>query len=333
MALTYKKAGVDIVKADGLVDDIVKMAKTTNRPGVVGNIGGFAAFFKAMNKGMKEPLLVASTDGVGTKLLLAIKQDLHHTVGIDLVAMSVNDVICSGAEPLFFLDYFATGGLNLRQSRAIIKGVVEGCKQANCALIGGETAEMPGMYKKGDYDLAGFCVGVVDRKKAVTGEKVRPGDVVLGLLSSGLHSNGFSLARKAFSEKELKGPWGRKLLTPTIIYVKPIMALVKKGLANAVSHITGSGFEGNIPRVIPENLHVEINLKSWKVPAIFREIQRRGRVPEQEMFSTFNMGVGMVVVVSPKRAATARRILSNHGVRSVVLGSVKKGGPGVVFKP
>src|SRR3989339_54514 len=207
MALTYKKAGVDIRKADRLVDDIVKMAKTTGRSGVVGGIGGFAAYFRAHNKRMKDPLLVSSTDGVGTKLLVAIQRNEHATVGIDLVAMSVNDVICCGAEPLFFLDYFATGGLELKQSRAIIQGVVKGCKMANCALIGGETAEMPGMYKKGDYDLAGFCVGVVDREKALTGKKVKPGDTVIGLLSSGLHSNGYSLARRVFTEKEIKGAW------------------------------------------------------------------------------------------------------------------------------
>jgi phosphoribosylformylglycinamidine cyclo-ligase len=330
-SLNYKKAGVDIVKADRFVDFIAALSKKTNRTGNVGGIGSFGAFFRAPMKGMKDPLIVSSTDGVGTKLLVAIAQNKHDTVGIDLVAMSVNDLLCCGAEPLFFLDYFATGGLDLKISQAVMKGIVDGCAQSNCALIGGETAEMPGLYKKGDYDLAGFCVGIVDRTKALTGANVKPGDTVLGLLSSGLHSNGYSLARKVFTEKELKGAWGKKLLTPTILYVKPLLEVFKKGYAKAVANITGGGFQGNIPRTLPKNVSVAIDRSSWKIPEIFAEIQKRGKVKESEMFDTFNMGIGMTLTTDSKNANAAMKLLSKNGIKSVVLGKIVKGKGEVFF--
>jgi phosphoribosylformylglycinamidine cyclo-ligase len=330
-SLNYKKAGVDIVKADRFVDFISALSKKTNRTGNVGGIGSFGAFFRAPMKGMKDPLIVSSTDGVGTKLLVAIAQNKHDTVGIDLVAMSVNDLLCCGAEPLFFLDYFATGGLDLKISQAVMKGIVDGCVQSNCALIGGETAEMPGLYKKGDYDLAGFCVGIVDRNKAITGVNVKPGDTLLGLLSSGLHSNGYSLARKVFTEKELKGAWGKKLLTPTILYVKPLLEVFKKGYAKAVANITGGGFQGNIPRTLPKNVSVAIDRSSWNIPELFNEIQKRGKIKENEMFDTFNMGIGMTVTTDTKNVSATIKLLAKNGIKSVVLGKIVKGKGEVFF--
>ncbi len=324
-SLNYKKAGVDIKKADDFVDFIVPLSKKTDRKGVVGGIGSFGAFFDAPFKRMKEPLIVSSTDGVGTKLLVAIAQNRHNTVGIDLVAMSVNDLLCCGGEPLFFLDYFATGGLDLKVSKAIMEGIVEGCRQANCALIGGETAEMPGLYKKGDYDLAGFCVGIVDKPKAITGAKVKPGDTIIGLLSSGLHSNGYSLARKVFTDKELNGEWGKKLLVPTIIYVKPLLDAFKVGKIKAVANITGGGFQGNIPRTLPKNVSVKIDQKSWTIPTIFKEIEKRGKVSETEMFSTFNMGIGMTIVTDSKSVASTIKLLSKHKIDATPLGTIVKG--------
>jgi phosphoribosylformylglycinamidine cyclo-ligase len=304
--ITYKQAGVDIEKADDFVTTIARLTKTTRRSGSTGSIGGFSAFFKVLPH-VKNPLIVSSTDGVGTKLLVANAQRKHNTIGIDLVAMCVNDLITCGAEPLFFLDYFATGKLHSKKAVALIKGIVNGCKQAHCELIGGETAEMPGLYRKDDYDLAGFSVGIVDAKKIINGSQAISGDLVIGLLSSGLHSNGYSLARKVFSQKELKGTWGGRLLIPTKIYVKPIMALIKKDLVKAIAHITGSGLYGNIPRVLPKNKDVIIKKGTWLIPAIFKEIQLRGSISEKEMFNTFNMGIGMTLIVSKKNE---RKVLS-----------------------
>src|SRR3989339_268286 len=329
--LTYKAAGVDIEKADTFVDRIASMVPKTKRSGALGAIGGFAAYFQNPHRAMKDPVMVSSTDGVGTKLLVAVAQDRHTTVGIDLVAMSVNDVVCCGAEPLFFLDYFATGGLQLRQSIDIMKGIVDGCAQAGCALIGGETAEMPGLYKKGDYDLAGFCVGIVDRPRIITGASVKPGDLVVGLRSSGLHSNGFSLARRVFTEKEIKGAWGRKLLTPTRIYVRPLLELVKRGLVKSIAHITGGGLVENLPRVFPKDINVVIDRSAWKVPSMFGEIQKRGCVSDTEMFRTFNMGIGMTVIVDPKRTAIAQQTLKRNGVESVVIGKAVRGANKVII--
>ncbi|MBN2582960.1 MAG: phosphoribosylformylglycinamidine cyclo-ligase [Planctomycetes bacterium] len=330
-AMTYKAAGVDIDKADKLIRQLAPLIHSTNRPGTVGKIGGFGGLFAAPTRGMKRPLLVSGTDGVGTKLLVAQAVGRHDTVGIDLVAMCVNDIVCSGAEPLFFLDYFATGGIEDRVYRDVLKGVVNGCKQAGCVLLGGETAEMPGLYKRGDYDLAGFAVGVVDEPKVVDGRRIKPGDAVIGLKSSGLHSNGFSLARKVFTRKELAGPWGRKLLKPTIIYVKPLLKLMAAVDVLGVANITGGGFYDNIPRCLPKGVGVRIDRKAWRVPPIFSEVQRRGRVDEHEMFRTLNMGIGMVVVVRAAQADKARRLLEAAKVKTCLLGEITKGDGAVVL--
>jgi phosphoribosylformylglycinamidine cyclo-ligase len=332
LKLTYKAAGVDIDLADSLIEKIAPLIRTTNRKEVVGGIGGFGGLFRAPGRGMKEPLLVSGTDGVGTKLLVAQAVGKHDTIGIDLVAMSVNDVLCSGAEPLFFLDYFATGGIAPKVYRDVLKGVVEGCRQAGCALLGGETAEMPGLYKKGDYDLAGFAVGVVDRAKMVDGRQIRPGDVCLGLASSGLHSNGYSLGRKVFSKKELSGPWGRKLLTPTIVYVKPILKLMRTLPVLGLAHITGSGIEGNLPRCFPKGISARLGKASWPVPPLFREIQKRGHIDEAEMFRTFNMGLGMIAIVRPASAAQALRTLAAAGLKASIIGRTEKGEGRVILE-
>ena len=328
--LTYKAAGVDIDLADSLIEKLIPMIHTTNRPEVVGGVGGFAGLFRAPGAGMKQPMLVASTDGVGTKLLVAIAAGKHDTVGIDLVAMSVNDLLCCGAEPLLFLDYFATGGITAEVYRDVLKGVVNGCRQAGCALLGGETAEMPDMYGQGDYDLAGFAVGIVDGAKLIDGRRIKPGDMVLGLKSSGLHSNGFSLVRKVFSKDELAGDWGRKLLVPTVIYVKPVLDLISKVDVLGLAHITGGGFYGNIPRCLSEGTSVLVNRSAWRVPAIFAEIQKRGNVDEVEMFRTFNMGIGLVAVVRASDADKARAVLREHKIEACVLGEVTKGDGSVV---
>ncbi len=274
---------------------------------------------------MKEPVLVSSTDGVGTKLMLADLQGKFDTVGIDLVAMSVDDVIVTGAEPLFFLDYIACGRLDKAQLAQVVKGVVKGCREAGCALVGGETAELPGLYFPGQWDLAGFCVGIVDRPKIIDGRACRKGDAVLGLASSGLHSNGYSLARKAFTEKELKGPIGRELLKPTRIYTRAILAVLKKVKIKAMAHITGGGFYDNIPRVVPEGLGVRVRAGSWPVPRIFRTIQERGGVADREMYRTLNMGIGMAVVVAAADAEKAIRLFAAQGRKAYRIGEIVKG--------
>ena len=329
--LTYKAAGVDVDLTGSLITQLAPMIRSTRRPGVVGDVGGFGALFKAPGRDMKRPLLVAATDGVGTKLLVARAARRHDTVGVDLVAMSVNDLLCCGAEPLFFLDYFATGGIAPTVYRDVLKGVVRGCRQARCALIGGETAEMPGLYKTGDYDLAGFAVGVVDQDKLIDGSAIRPGDAVLGLKSSGLHSNGFSLARKVFTRSELAGAWGRKLLKPTLIYVRPMLKLIRALPVLGIAHITGGGFPDNIPRCLPKRLAVRVDRAAWRVPTLFREIQKRGRVDEAEMFRTFNMGIGMIAVVRARHAARARGILAAQKVRTCLLGEIVKGDGRVIL--
>ncbi len=329
--LTYKSAGVDVDEGERFVEIIKPLVKSTRRPGVVGSIGGFSGLFRAPGKGMKEPLLVAATDGVGTKLLVANAADKHDTVGVDLVAMCVNDLATCGAEPLFLLDYLATGRLDADKLAQVVKGIAKGCREAGCALIGGETAEMPGLYDEDDYDLAAFAVGVVDRPKLVDGRAVRPGDLVLGLASNGIHSNGLSLARKVFTASELRGAWGRALLRPTRIYVKPALALTRRGLARALAHITGGGFYENIPRALPPGCAVAIDQRTWRVPKIFREIQRRGQVEEREMFRTFNMGVGMAAIVSPRDAAKAQKTLARFKVKSRVIGRVVSGDGEVLF--
>jgi len=305
--MLYKKSGVDIDKANKFVDDIKKIAPA---------IGGFSGFFPVDTKKYRNPVLVASTDGVGTKLKIAHLVNKHDTVGIDLVAMCVNDVLCTGAKPVFFLDYFATGKLELKVAKEIIKGIHEGCKQAGCILLGGETAEMPGFYKKGEYDLAGFAVGIVEKDEIIDGKKIRPGDYVFGLPSTGPHSNGYSLIRKIFSEKELKN-LGNQLLKPTKIYSKEILKGPGK-YAKGIAHITGGGFYDNIPRVLPENCQVVIFKNRWQIPEIFYKIQKKGNVSEKEMFRVFNMGIGMVIISSEEKLKDC-----------ILIGQVEKGQRGV----
>lgn len=322
--ITYKSAGVDISKADRFVQDIKPIVKATNRKGVVGSIGNFGGFFN-VPKGYKDPVMVGATDGVGTKLLVANAQNKHDTIGIDLVAMNVNDIVACGAEPLFFLDYFATGHLENKKAVQIIKGIAEGCKQAGCAIIGGETAEMPGLYAGQEYDLAGFCVGIVERNKILNGSKVRSGDVVVGLHSTGLHSNGYSLARKVFSKEELESGWGKILLIPTKIYVKPVLELHKLGMIKAVAHITGGGFYENINRTIPKNKNAVIQSNAWNLPEVFKEIQRRTKAYNYEMYRTFNMGIGMTLIAGKKDADKVQAILSKWGITSDVIGEITVG--------
>ncbi len=326
MAITYKRAGVDIKKADDIIRSVKTLANTTRRSGLIGGIGGFSALFKASFGRMKEPILAASTDGVGTKLLLANIIGKHDTVGIDLVAMCVNDIVACGAEPLFFLDYFATGQLNKARMINVVKGVTKGCREAECALIGGETAELPGMYRDNEYDLAGFSVGVVDKKKIIDGSAISPGDVVIGLPSSGPHSNGYSLIRRLFHTRELKGNFKNILLKPTTIYVKPILALLKNGIKiNGIAHITGGGFYDNILRILPKGRAVVLNPRSWKIPKIFKVIAKRSRLDKEEMYKTFNMGIGMVLILNRRYIPKIRRKLSRFKLKPYIIGEVVKG--------
>ena len=328
-AWTYEKAGVPHLKGDPSYNrKIAGLIRSTHTPGVCGDTLGFASLFDLKKTGIKDPLLVASTDGVGTKLELARLLGQHGTIGIDLVAMCVNDLITSGARPLFFLDYFASGKFQTNVIGEVLKGVTEGCQQSGCALVGGETAIMPGFYtdKKtalaAQYDMAGFSVGAVDRKKVVTGKKIRTGDIILGIQSSGFHSNGYSLLRKIFSEKELSGPLGRKLLTPTFIYVKPVLALVKKIPVRGIVNITGGGFYDNLPRVIPKGLGARIARNSWKVPEIFRIAQKAGGISDHEMYKTFNMGVGMVVILEKRHVRSAQKVLKSFRLDSWAIGEI-----------
>ena len=319
-SLSYRDAGVDIDAGDALVENIKPFAKRTMRPEVLGGLGGFGALVE-ISKKYKEPVLVSGTDGVGTKLKLAFDWNQHDTVGIDLVAMSVNDILVQGAEPLFFLDYFACGKLDVPQATDVIKGIAQGCEQAGCALIGGETAEMPGMYPVGEYDLAGFAVGVVEKSKVITGREIKPGDVVLGLKSNGVHSNGYSLVRKIIdrAQPDLDAPFeGDKTLrqaviAPTRIYVKPLLALMEKLTVKGMAHITGGGITENTPRVLPENTVAQIDAKSWELPKLFQWLQAEGNVDAQEMYRTFNCGIGMVVIVDAADADAAAAFLTEQG--------------------
>ena len=314
--------------------------KRTMIPGVVSGLGGFGGLFQPDLSGMEEPILVSGTDGVGTKLKIAMRLQKHDTIGIDAVAMCVNDVICCGAKPLFFLDYIACGRNFPEKVAAIVAGVAEGCVQAGCALIGGETAEHPGMMEEEDYDLAGFTVGVVDRKKVIDGSRLQAGDVLLGVLSSGVHSNGFSLVRKVFGVNEenvnqyyseLGSTLGETLLTPTRIYVKPVLAAVEAADVKAISHITGGGFYENIPRMMREGLTARVEKASVPVPPIFSLLQKTGNIPERDMYNTFNMGVGLCMAVSPETAQSALDALNAAGEKAVVLGEVVEGNEGVVL--
>jgi phosphoribosylformylglycinamidine cyclo-ligase len=334
MATTYRDAGVDIDEGDRLVDLIKPLARPTLRPEVLAGIGGFGGLFALDVKKYRDPVLVAGTDGVGTKLKLAFLTGRHDTVGIDLVAMSVNDVAVTGAEPLFFLDYFATGKLRAEQAAQVVKGIAEGCRQAGCALIGGETAELPGFYADGEYDLAGFAVGVVERDRILDGRKVRPGDALLGVASTGLHSNGYSLARKVLLERhalsdrppELDGRTvGEALLEPTRIYARDILALLERTPVHALAHITGGGLPGNAPRNLPDGTRAVIRAGTWPVPAIFGLIEREGAVPRDEMYRTFNMGLGLVIALPAASAEAARAVLAGRGLPSWVVGAVEPG--------
>ena len=329
-SLTYKQAGVDIKKADTLVGDIKRMVKSTDRSEVLRGIGSFGGLFKLGKHKYKNPVLVSSSDGVGTKLKIATLVNKHDTVGIDLVAMNVNDVLCCGAEPLFFLDYLGCSKLESKVFKDIVKGVAEGCRQAGCALIGGETAEMPGMYRKGEYDLAGFCVGVVERDKILEGSNIKNGDVVVGLASNGLHSNGFSLVRKVFSKKELI-LYAKELLKPTCIYVKPVLSLLHNNI-KGIAHVTGGAFYDKIRKIIPRNSNIEIKKGTWPIPEIFKLVQNKGNVKDREMFHTFNMGIGMVCVVDENVADKIIKVLLQFRLKSWVIGRVTKGKQEVVIK-
>ena len=328
--LTYRDAGVDIDAGDNLVENIKPFAKRTMRPGVMAGIGGFGALFR-VPRGYKEPVLVSGTDGVGTKLKLAFELKRHDTVGIDLVAMSVNDILTLGAEPLFFLDYYACGKLDVKSATQVIKGIAAGCEQAGCALIGGETAEMPGMYPAGEYVLAGFAVGVAEKSKIINGKSIKPGDVILGLASNGAHSNGYSLIRKILSTRrvnlstKLDGkPLKELILAPTRIYVKPVLALAKKVKLKGMAHITGGGLVENIPRVLAAGLCARIDKNAWPMPPLFTWLQQQGNVADSEMHRVFNCGIGLIIVVSPKDAARAQAMLTRAGEKVWRIGEVTR---------
>jgi len=328
--IDYRRSGVNIDRANDFVKNIGRMAKTTKRKEVICDIGGFSAL-TSIPKKYKDPILVSSTDGVGTKLKIADSLNKHDTIGIDLVAMSVNDVVVTGAEPLLFLDYFATGKLNSKKAVDIMKGIVKGCRQAGCALVGGETAEMPSIYNGEEYDLAGFSVGIVEKTKIINGKSVNAGDIVIGIGSSGPHSNGFSLIRKLFSKSELKGKFGRILLTPTIIYVKTILKLMEKIKIKSIAHITGGGFYDNIPRVVPSDKSVLIYKELWQVPQIFRVIQKRAGISYKEMYRTFNMGIGMVIVVSKSDVKKTHEIIKKFRLKAWTIGEIIKGNGEVII--
>jgi phosphoribosylformylglycinamidine cyclo-ligase len=333
-SLSYKDAGVDIDAGNALVERIKGVAKRTRRPEVMGGLGGFGALCR-IPAGYREPILVSGTDGVGTKLRLAIDLKKHDTVGIDLVAMCVNDLIVQGAEPLFFLDYYATGKLDVDTAAAVVTGIGAGCEQSNCALVGGETAEMPGMYEGEDYDMAGFCVGVVEASEIIDGSKVAAGDALIALASSGPHSNGFSLIRKILevSKADVQQPLGdstlaNALLAPTRIYVKPVLKLLKNCEIHALSHITGGGFWENIPRVLPENTKAVIDGSSWQWPEVFNWLQKSGNVETYEMYRTFNCGVGMIIALPQDQVDAALALLKAEGENAWLIGHIEQAADG-----
>ncbi|MCA3131332.1 MAG: phosphoribosylformylglycinamidine cyclo-ligase [Betaproteobacteria bacterium] len=332
--LSYRDAGVDIDAGDALVERIKPLARSTLRDGVLAGVGGFGALFE-VPKRYREPVLVSGTDGVGTKLKLAFELNVHHTVGIDLVAMSVNDILVQGAEPLFFLDYFACGRLSVDTAAAVVAGIADGCRRAGCALVGGETAEMPGMYPDGEYDLAGFAVGAVEKSAIVNGNSIVPGDAVVALASSGPHSNGYSLVRRIVqvSGADLRAdflgtPLGQALLEPTRIYVKPVLDLLARVPVKGMAHITGGGITGNVPRMLPPGTRAVLQRDSWILPPIFQWLQRHGSVTDQEMHRVFNCGVGMVIVTAPQDAARAVEALNAQGERAWIAGCIEDGDGG-----
>jgi phosphoribosylformylglycinamidine cyclo-ligase len=339
--LTYKKAGVDIDEGEKFVRLLRPLVKKTFRREVITDIGSFNALFKLNLVRYKKPVLVSSTDGVGTKLKIAFMMDRHDTIGIDLVAMCVNDILTSGAEPLFFLDYFATGKLRAEKALDVVRGIAKGCKEAGCALVGGETAEMPGFYTAGEYDLSGFAVGVVDRKEIIDGSRIRAGDAIVGIASNGLHSNGYSLVRKLFFEREgmdvkacvgeLGAKLGDELLRPTRIYVKAFALLKDKLKIKGMAHITGGGIPGNLPRILPEGVSARIRSGSWPIPKIFSLIEGKGSIPAEDMKRTFNMGIGFVIVVTKSAAPDVVYLLGKSGYPAYIVGNTEKGGKGVRY--
>ncbi|GAF17308.1 LOW QUALITY PROTEIN: phosphoribosylformylglycinamidine cyclo-ligase [Bacillus sp. JCM 19046] len=334
MSNAYKEAGVDIEAGYEAVNRMKQHVERTKRKGVLGSLGGFGGNFDLSALALKEPVLVSGTDGVGTKLMLAFMADEHDTIGQDVVAMCVNDIVVQGAEPLYFLDYLACGKAQPEKIEAIVKGVADGCERAGCALIGGETAEMPGMYSEEEYDLAGFAVGAVEKSKLITGNDIQAGNVLIGLASSGLHSNGYSLVRKVLlhdaelrlSEEytELGKTLGEELLTPTKIYVKPVLACMRKGLVSGAAHITGGGFYENIPRMLPDRLGAEIDNGSWPVPNIFSFIKEKGSLADKDLFSTFNMGIGWCLQVTEENLHEAIEVLEQQGEKAYIIGRVTK---------
>jgi len=328
--LSYRDAGVDIAAGDRLVENIKPFAKRTMRPEVLSGIGGFGGLVE-ISKKYREPVLVSGTDGVGTKLKLAFELNRHDTVGIDLVGMSVNDILVQGAEPLFFLDYFACGKLDVDTATEVIKGIAAGCEQAGCALIGGETAEMPDMYPAGEYDLAGFAVGVVEKSNIITGENIRPGDIVLGLASNGAHSNGYSLVRKiiALMQPDLHAKFDGErtladcLMAPTRIYVKPLLALMQNLPVKGMAHITGGGLLENVPRILPPDVTAVLDGLAWQTPRIFKWLREQGNVEQQEMYRTFNCGIGMVIIMNPNHAAEAVAQLASVGETAWCIGTIQ----------
>ena len=336
--LSYRDAGVDIERGEQLVDCIKPAAAATHRPGVMGALGGFGGLFDMRAAGYRDPVLVSSTDGVGTKLLLAIETDQHDTVGIDLVAMCVNDVVAQGAEPLLFLDYFATGRLSVDQAAAVVNGIAEACSACGAALLGGETAEMPGMYPPGHYDLAGFCVGAVERPDLIDGGAVGAGDVVLGLASDGVHANGYSLVRALLSRGDLDlaesfegTTLAEHLLRPTRLYVKSVLGACKVGAIHAIAHITGGGLTHNVPRVLPADLTACIELDTWRLPPIFERLASAGNIAADEMLKTFNCGIGMVLIVQPDDVDTVITSLGQAGETVIRIGQVIDADDGIRF--
>lgn len=333
MAIDYEKAGVSLESGYEVVRRIKKHVASTVRPGSMGNIGSFGGMFDLASLGYKEPVLVSGTDGVGTKLKIAFAMDKHDTIGIDAVAMCVNDVLAQGAEPLFFLDYVAQGKTRPEVVEAIVAGVAEGCRQAGCALVGGETAEMPGMYEDGEYDIAGFTTGVVEKSRLIDDTKVKVGDVLVGIASTGIHSNGFSLVRKIFADSKLdlnkvypelgsNDPLGLVALTPTRIYVRQVLDVIRQCDVHGVAHITGGGFDENIPRILTEGEGIEVKEGTWTILPIFRFLEKYGKIDHREMFNIFNMGIGMVVVMDESEAGKAIEILESHGEKASIIGKV-----------
>lgn len=328
--LSYRDAGVDIDAGDRLINNIKPYAKRTLRPEVLTGIGGFGALFE-ISKKYRNPVLVSGTDGVGTKLKLAFQLDQHDSIGIDLVAMSVNDILVLGAEPLFFLDYFACGKLNVDTATAVVRGIATGCEQAGCALIGGETAEMPGMYPSGEYDLAGFAVGIVEKEHIINGSTITEGDVVIGLASSGAHSNGYSLIRKIIENNAIDlsvdfngRALGDVIMTPTRIYVKPLLQLIKQLPVKGMAHITGGGLVENLPRILPEKMSAILQKDSWTIPPLFQWLQQQGNVADSEMFRVFNCGIGMALIVAPQHAVNTLKILQASGELAWQIGEIKQ---------